>query len=83
MIISNSLLGVELKPAKVDVVRGNVLKFILTEGRNRQIRRMCQKVGLIVEDLQRIRIGPIELGDLPEGRWKYLPNELFDACKKE
>lgn len=61
-----------LKPAKVSVVEGQTLRFILKEGRKRQIRRMCDLVGLRVVDLQRIRIGPLELGDLPEGKWRML-----------
>jgi 23S rRNA pseudouridine2604 synthase len=61
-----------LKPAKVTVVEGQTLRFILKEGRKRQIRRMCDLVGLRVVDLQRIRIGPLELGDLPEGKWRML-----------
>jgi 23S rRNA pseudouridine2604 synthase len=52
------------------------LRFILKEGRKRQIRRMCDLVGLDVVDLLRIRIGPLNLGDLPEGRWRTLtPDE--------
>ena len=54
------------------MVQGQTLRFVLTEGRNRQIRRMCELVGLRVMDLLRIRIGPLELGDLPEGRWRVL-----------
>ncbi|MEL7109360.1 MAG: pseudouridine synthase [Pseudomonadota bacterium] len=61
-----------LKPAKVTREEGQVLRFILKEGRKRQIRRMCDLVGLRVVDLQRIRIGPLELGDLPEGKWRAL-----------
>lgn len=64
--------GRALKPAKVSVVQGQALRFILKEGRNRQIRRMCELVGLHVMDLVRIRIGPLSLGDLPEGRWRAL-----------
>jgi 23S rRNA pseudouridine2604 synthase len=64
--------GRELKPAKVSVVEGQQLRFILKEGRNRQIRRMCELVGLHVMDLVRIRIGPLHLGDLEEGRWRVL-----------
>ncbi|MBI1198132.1 MAG: pseudouridine synthase [Phenylobacterium sp.] len=67
-----SLDGRHLKPAKVSVVTGQTLRFVLTEGRNRQIRRMCEQVGLHVVDLQRVRIGPLRLGDLPEGRWRRL-----------
>ena len=66
----------QLRPAKVDVVADQTLRFILTEGRNRQIRRMCDLVSLNVVDLHRIRIGPLELGDLPEGAWRALtPSE--------
>lgn len=66
--------GRQLKPAKVSLVGqgGQKLRFILKEGRNRQIRRMCELVGLDVVDLQRIRIGSLRLGDLPEGRWRPL-----------
>ncbi|HVI30977.1 pseudouridine synthase [Phenylobacterium sp.] len=67
--------GRELKPAKVSVVEGQQLRFILKEGRNRQIRRMCELVGMHVMDLVRIRIGPLNLGDLPEGRWRVLTPE--------
>lgn len=64
--------GRQLKPAKVTAVAGQELRFVLVEGRNRQIRRMCELVGLTVVDLFRVRIGPLELGDLPEGRWRAL-----------
>jgi 23S rRNA pseudouridine2604 synthase len=67
-----SMDGRQLKPAKVSVVQGQELRFILKEGRNRQIRRMCELVGLHVMDLVRIRIGTLRLGDLPEGRWRVL-----------
>ena len=68
--------GRQLKPAKVSVVQGQELRFILKEGRNRQIRRMCELVGLHVMDLVRIRIGSLRLGDLAEGRWRILtPDE--------
>ena len=68
--------GRQLKPATVSVVHGQELRFILKEGRNRQIRRMCELVGLHVMDLVRIRIGTLRLDDLPEGRWRVLtPHE--------
>jgi 23S rRNA pseudouridine2604 synthase len=60
----------KLKPARVALVEPGRLRFILKEGRNRQIRRMCEAVDLRVVDLFRLRIGPISLGDLPEGRWR-------------
>lgn len=67
--------GRQLKRARVDNMGSNKLRFILTEGRNRQIRRMCDLVGLGVVDLLRVRVGPILLGDLPEGRWRVLSAE--------
>lgn len=67
--------GRQLKPAKVSVVEGQQLRFILKEGRNRQIRRMCELVGMHVMDLVRIRIGTLHLGDLPEGKWRVLTPE--------
>jgi len=70
-----SLDGRVLKPAKVSRLEDGRLRFILKEGRNRQIRRMCELVGLTVVDLFRIRIGPLSLGDLPEGRWRPLTAE--------
>lgn len=68
-----SLDDVELKPAQVDWIEpGQVLRFVLREGRKRQIRRMCEAVGLQVVSLQRVRIGQVTLGDLPPGQWRYL-----------
>ncbi|GIU66492.1 pseudouridine synthase [Candidatus Phycosocius spiralis] len=64
--------GRQLKPAQVEVIGRYRLRFILQEGRNRQIRRMCEAVGLYVVDLVRIRIGSLMLGDLPEGKWRLL-----------
>ena len=64
--------GRQLRPAKISVVGDQQLRFTLKEGRNRQIRRMCELVGLHVTDLFRVRIGPLLLGDLPEGRWRAL-----------
>lgn len=65
----------QLKPAKVTREGGQVLRFKLREGRKRQIRRMCKLVGLTVVDLYRIRIGGVEIGDLPEGKWRALTDE--------
>ena len=61
-----------LRPAKVEWINDDQLRFVLTEGRKRQIRRMCELVGLKVVGLKRIRIGNIRLGDLPIGQWRYL-----------
>lgn len=62
--------GKPLKPARVQESRKNQLTFVLTEGRNRQIRRMCDLVGLKVVDLYRRRVGVLELAGLPEGKWR-------------
>ena len=64
-----------LKPARVTQIGPQRLRFVLDEGKYRQIRRMCELVGLEVVDLYRTRIGPLELGNLPEGRWRHLTNE--------
>ncbi|HVY88604.1 MAG TPA: pseudouridine synthase [Hyphomonadaceae bacterium] len=71
--------GRKLKPAKVKLDDTQVLRFTLTEGRNRQIRRMCELVELEVTDLVRVRIGPLHLGDLPEGKWRPLTAEERSA----
>jgi len=67
--------GRQLRPAGVTFAGEQVLKFVLTEGRNRQIRRMCELVELRVTDLLRTRIGPLPLGELPAGRWRVLTPE--------
>ena len=73
-----SLDGQALKPAQVEWQNGEQLRFILTEGKKRQIRRMCEAVGLKVVGLKRIRIGRIMLGNLPLGAWRFLlPHERF------
>lgn len=73
-----SLDGEKLKPAKVSWQNEDQLRFVLREGKKRQIRRMCEMVGLHVVGLKRIRIGSINLGKLPMGQWRYLrANEKF------
>jgi 23S rRNA pseudouridine2604 synthase len=73
-----SIDGQPLKPAKVDWQNPEQLRFVLTEGKKRQIRRMCEAVGLRVVGLKRVRIGRVTLGNLPVGQWRYLgPNERF------
>ena len=64
--------GEALKPAKVRWQNADQLNFILQEGKKRQIRRMCEMVGLNVTGLKRIRIGNVVLGDLPPGKWRFL-----------
>ena len=73
-----SLDGKPLKPAVVEWQNPEQLRFVLTEGKKRQIRRMCEQVGLKVVGLKRIRMGHVTLGPLPVGQWRYLaPNERF------
>ncbi len=70
--------GVELAPAGVKLLDRNFFRMILTEGRKRQIRRMCELVGLEVTGLKRVRIGNVRLGSLPSGKWRLLGrNESF------
>jgi 23S rRNA pseudouridine2604 synthase len=64
--------GEPLAPARVEWVNDDQLRFVLTEGKKRQIRRMCEAVGLKVTGLKRVRIGRVMLGDLPAGQWRYL-----------
>ena len=75
--------GRKLKPAQIDVVEPWRIRFILNEGRKRQIRRMCELVELEVVDLLRVRIGPLWLGDLPEGKWRALTPAERDALIKQ
>ncbi len=73
-----SLDGQALKPAQVEWQNPEQLRFVLTEGKKRQIRRMCEQVGLKVVGLKRVRIGRVMLGNLPLGQWRYLaPHERF------
>ncbi len=70
--------GRQLKPAQVSWQNEQQLRFVLREGRKRQIRRMCEQVGLKVVGLKRVRMGRITLGKLPQGQWRFLrPDERF------
>ena len=70
--------GRALRPAEVNLLPDGRLRFVLREGRKRQLRRMCELVGLEVTGLKRIRIGNVKLGPLPVGQWRYLaPGEAF------
>ena len=70
--------GEALLPAQVEWVNDDQLRFVLKEGKKRQIRRMCEAVGLQVLGLKRVRIGSVMLGDLPAGQWRYLRgDEVF------
>ena len=67
-----SLDGILLRPAQVSWQNEDQLRFVLREGRKRQIRRMCELVGLQVLGLKRVRIGSVPLAQLPSGQWRYL-----------
>lgn len=67
-----SLDGEKLRPAQVEWQNEDQLRFVLKQGKKRQIRRMCELVGLRVVGLKRIRMGRVKLGRLPPGKWRYL-----------
>ena len=67
--------GAALKRAEVSWQNKDQLRFILREGKKRQIRRMCELVGLKVSGLKRVRIGKVALGDLPSAQWRYLRSD--------
>jgi 23S rRNA pseudouridine2604 synthase len=66
-----SLDGKPLKRIKVEQIKPQLLRMVLKEGKNRQIRRMCEQVHLKVLKLKRVRVGDYCLGALPEGKWCY------------
>lgn len=69
----------QLKPAVVKKINDNQLKIMLKEGRKRQIRRMCDIVGLEITKLMRVRVGPIKLSSLPLGKWRILTEEEVNS----
>ncbi len=71
-----SIDGVKLKRAQVEWLNDDQLRFVLNEGKKRQIRKMCEQVGLEIRGLKRVRVGKLVLGKLPEGQWRFLePDE--------
>ena len=78
--------GYKIRPVTVSVGEtdesGTVLKMTLTEGRNRQIRKMCEAAGLVVKRLSRISIGNLKLNNLPVGKWRFLEKEEVDYLYK-
>lgn len=78
--------GYVLLPVKTEFLskddRFTTLRMTLYEGRNRQIRKMCEQVGLKVAKLTRVAIGSIKLGDLQIGKWRYLTNDEINKLKK-
>lgn len=75
------LWGEKTKRTQVKKIGPNQMQIVLTEGRNRQIRRICQKVGLPVKKLKRIRIKNLKLGSLLEGEWRYLTADEVKMLK--
>jgi len=69
--------GKPLKRAKVKQLNSEQLQIILREGKKRQIRRMCEAVGLHVSGLKRVRVGELRLGKLEEGQWRFVLAEEF------
>ncbi|MCE1162474.1 MAG: rRNA pseudouridine synthase [Thiomonas sp.] len=67
--------GQALRPAQVEWINPQQLRFVLREGKKRQIRRMCELVGLRVTGLKRVRMGQVRLGALPQGQWRYLRDD--------
>ena len=79
--------GYKIKPVEVNIISedesGTVMKMTLFEGRNRQIRKMCEQAGLTVKRLSRISIGNLKLDGLPVGKWRYLEQSEVDYLYKE
>ena len=71
--------GRKTSPAKVEIVQTQgetaLLRVTIHEGRNRQIRRLCERAGVTVTRLRRVQEGPLSLGDLKPGQWRYLTEE--------
>lgn len=72
---------VSLKPIRVRRLAPALLEFVLREGKNRQIRRVCDEIGLHVVDLLRVRMGKSDLGSLPEGSWRTMSKLETDDFK--
>ena len=70
-------------PCRVEQIEDKRLRFVLHDGRNRQVRKMCEAAGLQVDDLMRVRVGRIALQELKEGEWRVLNNAEFQALQKE
>ncbi len=76
------ILGTLTKKCKVSQLSKYVLRIILTEGMNRQIRRMCEVFGYEVVKLRRVRIMNVTLGSLPVGRWRHLTQDELKTINK-
>ena len=87
-ILTSALIidGYEIMPVEVSITGsdegGTVLKMTLYEGRNRQIRKMCEEAGLTVKRLSRVSIGNLKLDGMPVGKWRYLTEQEVDYLYK-
>ena len=75
--------GYTIRPPKVRLVKAGLLEITIHEGRNRQVRRMCDAAGMHVTRLKRVREGVLGLGDLPLGKWRYLTPAEVETLKQE
>ena len=73
--------GYRIRAPKVRVIKPGLLEIVIHEGRNRQVRRMCEEAGMHVTRLKRVREGRLHLGDLPLGKWRYLTAEEVESLK--
>ena len=77
--------GFVTSPAEVEILQAEagrtLLKIVIHEGKNRQVRRMLETVGCHLENLKRVKIGAVELGNLPLGRWRYLTSHEINYLK--
>lgn len=73
--------GKKTKPAKINWLKDNVFEIAISEGRNRQIRKMFESIGCNVEALRRIAVGNLTLGNIPLGRWRHLSPAEIDYLK--
>lgn len=73
--------GAKTLPTKIKKIGPAKIRIILREGKNRQVRRVCQKVGYPVKTLKRVRIKKLELGNLPLGRWRHLTKNEVESLK--
>ena len=78
--------GYKIKPVKVTILERKegytILKFVLTEGRNRQIRKMCEQVDLQIQRLKRVSVGELNIGMLTPGKWKYMNHNEVKYLKE-
>ena len=89
MILTSPLVidGYKIRPVEVTLGEhdesGTVMRMTLYEGRNRQIRKMCEAAGLTVKRLSRLSIGNIKLDGLPVGKWRYLERHEVDYLYRQ